>query len=201
MDYRSKKYSICRQLNRVKKQMKVTRQALSVKTGVSDHFLSHNKFFRLHLDDAVIVLRNLTQTSTIDSPQFSMNAFQAMVDRKVISFLTSQTNTPITPAAPVLSRLSGLNPSKSSGGPPYQRGPKKGNGALFAIGRRGHGMELRATALHVTTAARPVTIVAKRVCREPSAFTRKKKLRQSENTSNCLPLGSNGPGFFGKAPR
>ena len=66
--------------------------------------------------------------------------------------------------------------------------PRKETGALFAIGRECLGMELKATALHVTTAATPVTIVATRVVesRVPSLGRRSFASRRIQQTPFLL---------------
>lgn len=123
MYYRSKNASLCRQLLRSIKDLKASPQGNSNKTSVDVRFLSQNKSCRLKLDDAVIILRNLTHISSMDSLQFSMKDVQAMVDRKVKSFLTSQ---PGTARFPISSHLGDRNTHKYPTASPFQRLPAKG---------------------------------------------------------------------------
>ena len=86
-DFRSQTISFIRSLDVAAEDLKVTAENNPAKTSVADLFLPRHPSCRLNLDDAVTVLRKLTQTSSMDAPQFSMKDVQALVDRKVRSLI------------------------------------------------------------------------------------------------------------------
>ena len=86
-DIRSQTISFIRALEIVVQDLKVTADRNAAKTSVADLFLPQHSSYRINLDDEVIVLRNLTETTSMDSSQFSMKEFLAWIDRKFKSFI------------------------------------------------------------------------------------------------------------------
>lgn len=64
------------------------------KVNVVKMFLSEGQSCRLNLDDGVLVLRNLTTASSIESPSMSMKDVQALADKKIKAFLSSHRQKP-----------------------------------------------------------------------------------------------------------
>ena len=86
-DFRSQTTSFIRSLYVAVEDLKATAENNAAKTSVADLFLPKHPSCRLNLDDAETVLRNLTQTTSMDAPRFSMKDFQALVDRNVRSLI------------------------------------------------------------------------------------------------------------------
>ena len=198
MDYRSTNVSRGRQLLRSINELNANPQGNPNRTSVADRFLSQNKLCRLNVDDAVIVLRNLTQTSFMDSPRFSMKDVQPMVDdRKVRSFHSSHLG---TEKVSILARMGDGNTHKYPTTSPFQRPPARGIGTTPLRNRPkrslGNGEGANATCFDYGETGHHR---GENCCKEPSAFTRKKNAHRSDSGKHLV-AASSGPGFFAEAP-
>lgn len=86
-DFRSQKISFICSLDFAVQDLKVTTKRNSAKRSIADKFLRQYISCRLYHDDTVIVLQNLTQTTSIESPQLSLNDVQASVEGNVKSLI------------------------------------------------------------------------------------------------------------------
>ena len=176
-------------LDKSVQQLKVQPDTNASNVSVAGLFLSHHKSCRLNLDDAVIVLRNLTQTSTMDSRHYSMKDIQSLVDRKANSLIASQNLPGQSTVFPRLTdnvRRDPLNSQREF----QARSPSNKRNTFRGRQKRTISFEQPTSAVCYNCRERG-HYRGSQECKEPSTYTKKKRSRVDQGQTK--PTDYQGP--------